>query len=85
MMGFGFGGLGVIFMLVFWVVIIALAVWVLSNIFPRALSSSSSHATARRGDPSESPLEILKQRYVRGEITRQQYELMNQDISKDIG
>jgi putative membrane protein len=85
MMGFGFGGLGMIFMLVFWVVIIALAVWLLSNIFPRATNSSSLRAAAGRSDLSESPLEILKQRYARGEINREQYELMKHEISEDLG
>jgi putative membrane protein len=80
MMGFGFGGLGMIFMLVFWVAIIALAVWLLSNIFPRAVNNSSAPATTGRSDLSESPLEILKQRYARGEINREQYETMKQDI-----
>jgi len=82
MMGFGFGGLGMVIMLVFWVVIIGLAVWLLSNIFPSAMNNSSPRATTRRNDLSESPLEILKQRYARGEINREQYELMKHDISK---
>ena len=29
---------------------------------------------------SQTPLEILKARYVRGEISREQYELMKQDL-----
>lgn len=85
MMGFGFGGLGMVLMLAFWVVIIALAVWLLSNIFPRATNSSSPRAAAGRSDLSESPLGILKQRYARGEINREQYELMKHEISEDMG
>ncbi len=85
MMGFGFGGLGVILMLVFWVVVIALGVWLLSNIFPRAMNNSSPRATTGLSAPFESPLEILRRRYARGEITRDQYELMRQEISEDIG
>lgn len=80
MMGFGFGGLGMIFMLIFWVAIIALAVWLLSNVFPKAVNNLSSPDGTRRSDLSESPLEILKQRYARGEINREQYETMKQDI-----
>jgi putative membrane protein len=30
--------------------------------------------------PEESPIEILKRRYARGEITREQYAQMKQDI-----
>ena len=28
----------------------------------------------------QTPLEVLKERYARGEITREQYELMKQDL-----
>ena len=28
----------------------------------------------------QTPLELLKERYARGEITREQYELMKQDL-----
>ncbi len=83
MMGFGFGGLGIVLMLVFWVVIIALAVWLLSNIFPKAVNNSSYPATTWHSDLSESPLEILKRRYARGEINREQYDLMKREISED--
>lgn len=74
MMGFGFGGLGFILMIFFWVVIIGLAVWLLSSLFPRAKGTSSPLCTAQRSDPSDSSLEILKQRYARGEISRAEYE-----------
>ena len=34
-----------------------------------------------RPDPtSQTPLELLKARYARGEISREQYELMKQDL-----
>ncbi len=32
--------------------------------------------------PSETPLGILKQRYARGEITREQFEQMRRDIGE---
>ena len=31
--------------------------------------------------PGETPLEILKARYARGEITREEYEQMRQDLN----
>jgi putative membrane protein len=82
MMGFGFGGFGFIFMLIFWVVIIALAVWLLSNLFPRVTSSSPFQPIVRRDDPFESPLEILQQRYARGEISRAEYEEMRRALQE---
>jgi len=73
-------GFGLIFMLVFWVAIIALAVWLLSSLFPQAKGPPPPPFTAQHSDQSESPLEILKQRYARGEITKAEYEEMRRDL-----
>lgn len=35
----------------------------------------------RSGQSSESPMEILKKRYAKGEITKEQFEEMKKDIS----
>ena len=79
MMGFGFG-FGGIMMVIFWVAVIALAVWLLSLLFPRATHSTSSGGMLRNMDTPESPAEILKQRYAHGEITKEQFEQMRHDI-----
>lgn len=72
--GYGFNPLGWIVMLLFWALIIGgialLAVW-----FFRGATPSVMGPTA----PSQS-LEILKERYARGEITREQYEEMRRAI-----
>jgi len=67
-------------MLVFWVVIIALAVWVLGKLFPRVADTPPSRSAGRRNATPESPLEILDQRYARGEIPRNEYEAMRHDL-----
>ena len=75
MMLFGFGMFGLLFMLLFWVGLIALAVWLVRGIF--------SHDGWRPAAPAgrePSAGEILDQRYVRGEITREQHQLMRQDV-----
>jgi putative membrane protein len=74
-MGPGFGVFGLLLMLVFWGGLIALAVWMASALFPR-----SHRETSISSDQNLSAQEILDRRYVRGEITRDQYELMKQDI-----
>lgn len=77
MMG-GFGGpwWGGIIMLLFWVLIIggvvALVAWL--------LGLSKGSAPLIRGE-GESPLEILKGRYAKGEITKEQFE----EIKRDLG
>ncbi len=79
MMGFGFG-FGWIVMVIFWVAVIGLAVWLLSLLLPRAKHNTSANGTPQRTGTLESPTEILKQRYARGEITKEQYEQMRRDV-----
>jgi putative membrane protein len=61
MMG-SFGWLGMLTMLLFWVGVIALVVWGLINLFP-----------ARQASVEPDALEILKRRYARGEISREEF------------
>jgi len=82
MMGFGFGGFGMVYMLIFWVVIIGLAVWLLTRLFPAGADRAASGERARRSDGKESALDILQMRYARGEISQREYEQMRQDITE---
>ncbi len=72
MMGFGF--MGAFFMLIFWGGLIALAVWIARELFgERQSGESKGFAT---------PREILARRYARGEISREEYDLMLKDITE---
>lgn len=73
----GFGG---IWMILFWVVIIGLAVWLLGNLFPRTTSAPPAQRSSN--EVSESPLEILKQRYARGELSKEEYETIRHDLEQ---
>ena len=61
MMG-GFGWLGMLTMLLFWIGVIALVVWALSSLVP-----------ARQATVEPDAEEILKRRYARGEISREEF------------
>ncbi len=74
--GMGFGVLGMAIMLIFWTGIILLSVWIIRTLF----QITDNPANSNNLSPT-TPKEILDQRYSRGEITREQYELMKQDIS----
>lgn len=62
---------GIMFVL-FWGAIIYLIVWGL-----RKLSGSSGTGTPM----NRSPLDIAKERYARGEITKEQFEQIRKDLS----
>jgi putative membrane protein len=74
--GYGFSPLGWIAMLLFWALIIGgivlLAVWFFREATPATMGPSA---------PSQ-PLDILNERYARGEITREQYEEMRHTIER---
>ena len=74
MMGFGMG-IGLLLMLVFWGLLIVGAAWLVKGVFggdKRTLGTSAGS--------SSSPREILDQRYARGEIAREEYERIRQDL-----
>ena len=70
-MGWGWIGLGMAHMLLFWVLVILGIV-----VLVRWLASESS------GDVLPRAVDILKARYARGEITREQFEQMKRDIGE---
>jgi uncharacterized membrane protein len=74
MMGMGFGLTGLPFMFLFLVGVIVLALWLVSALFPRTARPTALD------DQDLSARQILDRRYARGEITREQYETMKQDI-----
>jgi uncharacterized membrane protein len=73
--GLGFGILGLVLMLVLWGSLIALAIWLVKTLFA---GSQRSTSTGRGLELSANG--ILDQRYARGEITRELYELMKNDL-----
>ena len=73
MMGFGF-----IFMIIFWLGLMLLAIWLVGLLFPSAKTPEN-----RSSQPSSSSaLEILRERYARGELTTEQYREMMKTIEQ---
>lgn len=68
------GGMGIM-MLLFWVLIIGALV-----LFISAVAKGVSGIRQDRKDASE-PLNILKQRYARGEIGKAEYEKIRRELS----
>ena len=76
MMMMGFGGIGIILMVLFWGVVILGGVWLVKSLFGARQSSIIGPSAPRE----TSPREILDQRYARGEISRDEYETIKQDL-----
>lgn len=69
--GYGWGWFMPVIMIVFW----GLVIWGIV-----ALVRGVSAGSAVTSTPSDSALEILKRRYARGEITKQEYEERKKDL-----
>jgi putative membrane protein len=76
------GGFGFLLMLLFWGGVIALAVWLVSLLFPGAAGHSTSTLDGN-GRKGETALEILTKRYARGELSRQEYQQMREDLEHE--
>lgn len=68
---------GYIWMIIIWVVIIAGSVWLLGNLFPR-LDESLDELSDSDGDS----LAILKQRYARGELSKDEFDAIRRDLEQ---
>jgi putative membrane protein len=73
--GFGMGWLGLVMMGLFWILVIVMIIflirWLLTSGGPRG----------RDSQVEDSALEILKKRYARGEINREEFEEKKKDLS----
>jgi putative membrane protein len=69
--GVGMMVLGFVITIIFWGAIIALVVWAVRRVAGHSSSSQGGHT----------PLDIAKERYARGEITKEQFEQIKRDLS----
>ena len=77
MMNFGFGtmgGFGWIFMVVFW----GLVIWAIVALVRG--NSGSGHGGDDAHGKDKSPLDILKERYAKGEIDKKEFEERKKDL-----
>jgi len=76
MMGPGMmGGFGIMFLMpILWIAVLGLIIWAVVAAVRKPGESGSPTSSA------DSALEILKRRYARGEITKQEYEERKKDL-----
>ena len=73
--GWGMGGFGFLLMIAVWAAVIAGAVFLIRLVVGNRGS----------GPASRSPLEILEERYARGEIDREEFEQKRGDLRREKG
>ena len=71
MMDFGFGG--GIMMLLFWAAVIFFIVWIMKEV--------GGKNSERNDSKSKSALDILKERYAKGEIDKKEFEEKKKDLT----
>jgi putative membrane protein len=74
MMGFGYGG---ILMWIIFLIIIGVIIYLVLR------GTKSSNPFGSDSSSGETPLDILKKRYAKGEITREEFEGMKRDLFHD--
>ncbi|NOY99557.1 MAG: SHOCT domain-containing protein [Chloroflexi bacterium] len=72
--GMGFSGIGLFVMVLFWIGLIAGAVWLVKTL------SGSQGAPSTVQTRTIDAREILNQRYARGDISREEYDHMKNDL-----
>ena len=77
----GFGGsmgIGMGFGWIFWLIIIGVAIWAVIRLTNQNSPNHQGYHNA--GNLQETPLDILKKRYARGEITNEEYGEMRNNL-----
>jgi putative membrane protein len=68
--GWGMGGFGFIFMIIFWGLILAGVIFVIKLLIGNAKGEGKT----------ETALDILKKRYAKGEISKEEFEEKKKDV-----
>ncbi len=79
MMYYGFAPFGWIFMLVFWCLMIGVVIALARGGFGKGMCGHNHNDGSTHGK-NKSPLDILKDRYAKGEINKKEFEEKKKDL-----
>ncbi len=68
---------GGLMMILFWGAIIALIVWAIQSVTRRESGQTQAPHTSAS---ARTPLDIVKERYARGEVSREEFEQIKRDL-----
>lgn len=68
---------GFVWMILWWAVAIAMVAWIARYVFPHR---HGRHCAECNGGPRGRAADIVKERYARGELTKEQFESMKKDL-----
>lgn len=74
----GMGGFGGFFMVIFWIVVIIGAVYLIKFLMQNTQNKGDPSDRGRSGNPQ--PIDILKERYAKGEIDKKEFEEKKRDL-----
>jgi putative membrane protein len=75
----GMGGFGGFFMVIFWIILIIGAIYLIKLLMQKTQNKDAPSGRGRSSNPK--PIEILKERYARGEIDKKEFEEKKRDLS----
>jgi putative membrane protein len=72
------GGFGGFFMVIFWIILIIGAIYLIKLLMQKTQNKDAPSGRGRSSNPK--PIEILKERYARGEIDKKEFEEKKRDL-----
>ena len=78
--GLGMLGIGVLIMIAFWVLIIGGVVWLVVTLAGGSRGQATSQPQMYPPASGQTPFDILKARYAKGEISKEQFEEMKRNL-----
>ncbi len=82
MMGFGFLGIGMLLMVLFWCAVVVGGIWLVARLVHATPSGMGMGSPTSPSLGSQAPLDVLKARYARGEISKEQYEEIKSNLER---